>query len=90
MDGSRQQALSEAQRYPADDDGIVAGDPGNYRIHLIDLSYRVNLLRGQTRVRLGSRAGQCRRIDMACAGIRDVPGTILPLMIDHDGGAPGA
>ena len=30
-----QQALSEAQRYPADYDGIVAGDPGNNRIHLI-------------------------------------------------------
>ena len=30
-----QQALSEAQRYPADYDGIIAGDPGNNRIHLI-------------------------------------------------------
>ena len=30
-----QQALSEAQRYPADYDGIVAGDPGNNRINLI-------------------------------------------------------
>lgn len=29
------QALSEAQRFPADYDGIVAGDPGNNRIHLI-------------------------------------------------------
>ena len=29
------QALSEAQRYPADYDGIVAGDPGNNRINLI-------------------------------------------------------
>jgi feruloyl esterase len=29
-----QQALSEAQRYPADFDGIVAGDPGNDRILL--------------------------------------------------------
>ncbi|HVV43933.1 MAG TPA: tannase/feruloyl esterase family alpha/beta hydrolase, partial [Bryobacteraceae bacterium] len=29
-----QQALSEAQRFPADYDGIVAGDPGNDRIHL--------------------------------------------------------
>ncbi len=29
-----QQALSEAQRYPADYDGIVAGDPGNDRVHL--------------------------------------------------------
>jgi len=29
------QALSEAQRFPADYDGIVAGDPGNDRIHLI-------------------------------------------------------
>ena len=28
------QALSEAQRYPADYDGIVAGDPGNDRVHL--------------------------------------------------------
>src|SRR5712672_3634272 len=30
-----QQALSEGQRFPADYDGIVAGDPGNNRIHLI-------------------------------------------------------
>ena len=30
-----QQALSEAQRYPDDYDGIVAGDPANNRIHLI-------------------------------------------------------
>jgi hypothetical protein len=30
-----QQGLSEAQRYPADYDGIVAGDPGNNRIPLI-------------------------------------------------------
>ncbi len=29
-----QQALSEAQRYPADYDGIVADDPGNDRVHL--------------------------------------------------------
>lgn len=28
------QALSEAQRYPGDYDGIVAGDPGNDRVHL--------------------------------------------------------
>jgi feruloyl esterase len=30
-----QQALSEAQRYPRDYDGIVAGDPGNNRVRLI-------------------------------------------------------
>ncbi len=30
-----QQALTEAQRFPADYDGIVAGDPGHNRIHLI-------------------------------------------------------
>jgi len=30
-----QQALSEAQRYPADYDGIVAGDPGHNRVRLI-------------------------------------------------------
>ena len=29
-----QQALSEAQRYPNDFDGIIAGDPGNDRILL--------------------------------------------------------
>jgi len=29
-----QQALSEAQRYPKDFDGILAGDPGNNRTHL--------------------------------------------------------
>jgi tannase/feruloyl esterase len=29
------QALTEAQRFPADYDGIVAGDPANNRIHLI-------------------------------------------------------
>lgn len=30
-----QQALSEAQRFPRDYDGIVAGDPGNDRVRLI-------------------------------------------------------
>ena len=30
-----QQALTEAQRFPADYDGIVAGDPGHNRIHLM-------------------------------------------------------
>lgn len=29
-----QQALTEAQRFPLDYDGIVAGDPGNNRVHL--------------------------------------------------------
>ncbi len=29
-----QQALTEAQRYPADYDGIIAGDPGNNRVRL--------------------------------------------------------
>lgn len=29
-----EQALSEAQRYPRDFDGIIAGDPGNYRTSL--------------------------------------------------------
>lgn len=28
------QALSEVQRYPGDYDGIIAGDPGNNRVHL--------------------------------------------------------
>ena len=28
------QALSEAERFPADYDGIIAGDPGNDRVHL--------------------------------------------------------
>ncbi len=28
------QALSEVQRFPADYDGVVAGDPGNDRVHL--------------------------------------------------------
>lgn len=30
-----QQALSEAQRYPRDYDGIIAGNPANNRLHLI-------------------------------------------------------
>jgi len=30
-----QQALSEAQRFPGDYDGVVAGDPGNNRLRLI-------------------------------------------------------
>ena len=29
-----EQALSEAQRFPADYDGVLAGDPGNDRVHL--------------------------------------------------------
>jgi feruloyl esterase len=29
-----QQALAEVQRYPTDYDGVIAGDPGNDRVHL--------------------------------------------------------
>jgi len=29
-----EQALSEAQRFPADYDGVIAGDPGNDRVHI--------------------------------------------------------
>jgi hypothetical protein len=43
-DGGRE-ALMEAQRFPADFDGIVAGDPANYWTHLmIDAAWNVQAL----------------------------------------------
>jgi len=74
-----QQALTEAQRFPEDYDGIVAGDPGNNRIHLMAgamWSLKVARPLTATKLPLIARAAMaaCDGIDGIKDGIISDPG----------------
>jgi feruloyl esterase len=73
-----QQALSAAQRYPADYDGILAGDPGNNRTHVAaSFVWNYAALTASPTAQLSSAqwATVSQTVIKACAG--------------KDGGAPG-
>lgn len=73
-----QQALSAAQRYPADYDGILAGDPGNNRTHVASyFLWNYATLNASPAAQLSTAQWSMvsRRVLAACAG--------------KDGGAPG-
>lgn len=73
-----QQALSAAQRYPADYDGILAGDPGNNRTHVAtSFVWNYAALTAAPTAQLSSAqwATVSQTVIKACAG--------------KDGGAPG-
>jgi feruloyl esterase len=73
-----QQALGLAQRFPADYDGILAGDPGNNRTHVASyFLWNYNALNASTSARLSpAQWSMVTRLVLArCAGT--------------DGGAPG-
>ena len=72
-----QQALSEAQRYPDDYDGILAEDPAEDRTHL---HVRFAALR-----RLGDQPGA----SMSTADWQLWHRTVLKACVGKDGGAPG-
>ena len=64
LDGGHQ-ALSEAERYPADFDGIIAGDPGNNRTNL-NLLFLWDFLKNHRRATTARRS--CRTTSSAwCA-----------------------
>jgi feruloyl esterase len=71
------QALSEAQKYPADYDGIIAGAPAHNRTHM---HVHFSALR-----RLGTRPGASISAELMAAWTR----TILRTCAGRDGGAPG-
>jgi feruloyl esterase len=73
-----QQALSAAQRYPHDYDGILAGDPGNNRTHVASyFLWNYQTLNASPAARLSAAQWSMvsRRVLATCAG--------------KDGGAPG-
>ena len=73
-----QQALSEAQRFPDDYDGILAGDPGNNRTHIAaSFLWNYNALNASAGSALSAANWSLvtRAVLAACAG--------------KDGGAPG-
>lgn len=72
-----QQALTEAQRYPEDFDGLIAGDPANNRTH-VHASFLQRFQKAQTAAPLFSKEKETlisKAVLAACAG--------------RDGGAPG-
>jgi feruloyl esterase len=91
-----QQALTEAQRFPADYDGIVAGDPGHNRIHLMaGAMWTLEAARPLTAAKLPliTRAAiaACDAVDGVTDGIIDDPrrctfdpGALLCKGGDHD------
>lgn len=73
-----QQALSAAQRYPADYDGILAGDPGNNRTHVASyFLWNYAALNASPLAKLS--AGQWSMVSRA----------VLGKCAGKDGGAPG-
>lgn len=73
-----QQALSAAQRYPEDYDGILAGDPGNNRTHVASYflwNYAALNVSPLAKLSAGQWAMVSRAVLANCAG--------------KDGGAPG-
>jgi feruloyl esterase len=73
-----QQALSAAQRYPADYDGILAGDPGNNRTHVASYflwNYAALNASSAAKLSAGQWSMVTRAVLASCAG--------------KDGGAPG-
>lgn len=73
-----QQALSAAQRYPADYDGILAGDPGNNRTH-VAASFVWNHA-----ALTASPAAQ-----LSSAQWATISQTVIKTCAGKDGGAPG-
>jgi feruloyl esterase len=73
-----QQALSAAQRYPADYDGILAGDPGNNRTH-VAASFVWNY------AALTAAPGAA----LSPAKWSTVSGSVISACAGKDGGAPG-
>jgi hypothetical protein len=71
------QALSEAQKYPADYDGIIAGAPAHNRTHM---HVHFSALR-----QLGSRPGASIPPELMAAWTR----TVIKACAGRDGGAPG-
>jgi feruloyl esterase len=73
-----QQALSAAQRYPADYDGILAGDPGNNRTHVASyFLWNYQALNAAPGSKLSS--AQWGTVNRA----------VLAACVGKDGGAPG-
>jgi feruloyl esterase len=73
-----QQALSNAQRYPEDYDGILAGDPGNNRTHVASyFLWNYAALNASAGAKLS--AGQWSTVSHA----------VLASCVGKDGGAPG-
>lgn len=73
-----QQALSAAQRYPADYDGILAGDPGNNRTHVAaSFVWNYAALTASPTAQLSS------------AQWATVSQTVIKTCAGKDGGAPG-
>ncbi|UZJ57894.1 tannase/feruloyl esterase family alpha/beta hydrolase [Pseudomonas sp. KU26590] len=73
-----QQALSNAQRYPDDYDGILAGDPGNNRTHVASYflwNYAALNASPEAKLSSGQWSTVSKAVIASCAG--------------KDGGAPG-
>ena len=73
-----QQALSNAQRYPEDYDGILAGDPGNNRTHVASYflwNYAALNASAEAKLSSGQWSTISKAVMASCAG--------------KDGGAPG-
>jgi feruloyl esterase len=75
-----QQALIEAQRYPKDFDGIIAGDPGNNRTHL-NAGFLWQFVK--------KHRGADLSVNRAAGEARDDTDAVVKECQRKDGGAPG-